>query len=323
RGFALLLAWRFGPAGWIGGELIGFLVAIGFLFRPTLADLRPERDPVLGKDLLRAGIALLPMLFAHWVMIGADRYVMLLMLPDATEAIGLYTVGERIGTIVQLANVAFTLGWQRYAFENFLRRDGAERVSHGLTLYVLLAGYLTMALALLGDDLTHWVMPAAYEGGMAVIPLVTLAGFCGGLAELVGVALQRANQSTKLSALTSLSAALQVGLLVLLVPTAGIRGAAAAGLACQLLKLILVAAAARKAMPIPWDVRRMGMLLAIFFGVFAAGQVFRPFGWAAATAAQSALVLATPLLLWRLDVLTDDERDRIREGWRRLTGRKA
>jgi O-antigen/teichoic acid export membrane protein len=308
----------FGAIGWLWGEFAGYLATFVVLWPLAFSDLRLVNDPTLTPAMMRFGAALTPSLFSHWVMVGADRFVMLATLPDARQSIGLYAVGERISTIIHLVNAAFTLGWQRFAFENLQRPDGPERLARGITLYGLVGGYATLGLSLLGDDLTHWVMPSAYDGGMQVIPALTLAGFLAGFAELVSVGMQQAGQAARLSILTSIAAALQVGLLLVLIPRFGILGAAYASLACQALKAGLVWRASHRAIPMPWEFRRLGLLAFIFTGAFLLGQLFVPFGWTTATLGQSAIVLVVPAIVYFGGFLDSDEKARLLAGFLRL-----
>jgi O-antigen/teichoic acid export membrane protein len=311
RGVALvLLVAGFGVRGWIAGELAGFVVTLVLLWPKVLSDLRPNFDRTIVRAMLPFGLALTPTLFAHWLMVGADRYVMLAVLPNPREAIGLYAVGERIGTVIQMVNVAFVLGWQRFAFENMQQADGRGRVAHGLTVYAAVGGWTALALALLGDDLTYWLMPAAYNAGTAVIPAIALAGLLGGFAELVSVGLQHAGKAGRLSVIAMTAAVLQLALLFAAIPVYGIVGAAAVGLACQALKLISIAVAARRAASIPWEIGRLAQVAAVFGLAYFFGRTIQASSPMTTTLLQAAVTLAAPALLLATGFLRPDERAR-------------
>ncbi len=46
-----------------------------------------------------------------------------------------------------------------------------------MKLFLLAGGLMAMALSLLGDDLTHWLIRAVFAKGMVVIVPLTLSGW--------------------------------------------------------------------------------------------------------------------------------------------------
>ena len=321
RAAALILtAMGLGAKGWVLGELLGLAVTFAVLWPMAFADLPLRLDRVAVTKLLSMGIALTPSLLAHWVMMGSDRYVMLAELPDATHQIGLYSIGERISTLMQLVNAAFVLGWQRYAFENLMRPDGQQRFAHGLTLYAAVGGYVAFSLALLGDDLTRFITPSSYNAGVVVIPMLTLAGFLGGFAELTSARLQHANLGVRLSTATWIAAGVQVALLFWAIPKNGIQGAAGASLAGQTLKLLLIVGAGWKSAPVAFEVRRLALLALVFVSAYIVGGAVGEDGTARRFVWQLGVVAATPVIAVAAGFLADDEKRRIAGGFRRLMG---
>lgn len=324
RGAALaLVAAGLGAKGWVLGELLGYAITLALLWPMAFADLSFDLDRKTARRLLPLGLAITPSLLAHWVMMGSDRYVMLFTLADAQREIGLYSIGERISTVMQLVNVAFVLGWQRFAFENLQRSDGGRRFAHGLTLYAVVGGYATFLLCLLGDDLTRFITPATYNGGVVVIPMLTLAGFVGGFAELTSARLLHANRGMRLGTATWIAAAVQVGLLFWAIPQFGILGAAGACLTGQSLKFALIVAAGWRTAPVEFEARRLLLLAFVLSAAYAVGgsvgqeDSLGRFLW------QLGVSAVTPLLVVGSGFLTVDEKHRIANGVRRLLGRRT
>ncbi len=317
RAAALFLAWRgYGVDGWIVGECLGAAAGLWVLWPRALRDLPAAPEPGVLRSLAPFGLALTPSLLAHWAMAGADKFFMKELLADPLPWIGLYSVGERIAAIMHLANAAFVLGWQRFAYGNLGRRDGAARVSQGLTMYIALGGFAALGLSLLGDDLTRWMTRAQFHAGAAVIPALTCAAFLGGLAELIGASLQHAGRAGLYSTLTVAAAAAQMLSLVWLLPRYGYQSAAWASLGCQALKLAMVFAATARFAPLPWDFRRAGAVAA------ACGAAYLGAGWwfPASFPGQLACWLAAPAVLLAGGFLRPDERERLAAAVRRFRG---
>jgi len=319
RGAAIAAAaFGFGALGWVVGETIGIVATVVVFWPMALSDVKPRIDRRLAAVMVPLGLSLTPSMLAHWVMMGADRYVMLAALPDAAHEIGLYAVGERISTVMQLVNAAFVLGWQRYAFENLVRSDGPQRFAHGLTLYAAVGGFCAFALSLLGDDLTRFITPASYNAGVVVIPMLSLAGFISGISELTSARLQHANLGVRLSVATWAAATVQVGLLFWMIPRYGIQGAAAASVVGQGIKWILILGLVQQGVPVPFEFRRLMILALVFAAVYALGGAVGADDSTARFFWQVLIVAATPLFVIGSGFLTSDETVRLRNGLRRL-----
>jgi O-antigen/teichoic acid export membrane protein len=270
------------------------------------------------------GATLVPIALSHWVMVGCDKYMIreLTTSPDPLAQIGFYSVGERISSMMQLVNMAFLLGWRRFAFRNMHLEDGPRLLSRGVTLFALTAGYGALGLILLGDDLVYWTM-RRYAAGMHVIAPLTLSVMFWGFGEVMSVGLHKAQRTLLLAWLNVIAAILNVVLNFFLIPPFGIAGAAGATLVCQFLKSLLVWRSAQSAFRIPVEYRRLILAAGLFVGVYVAGRVLDSFGWTAATLSQTFLVVAVPVALYAGGFFRVEERRQIDRVLELLTGGRA
>jgi O-antigen/teichoic acid export membrane protein len=275
------------------------------------------------------GALLTPAFVSQWIMVGCDKLVMNATLEDPEQAIGFYSVGERISSIVMFGNVAFALAWRRFAFHNMVVPGGEPLLARGMKLFVLGNALLALALSLLGDDLTHWLIRAVFEQGTVVIVPLTLAGWLAGLADTAPVGLHRVGRPAIISAVNVTAAALNVALNFWAIPRFGILGAAFTTLGSQALRAIAIWSASQRAYRLPFDYRGAGWgltwMAAVFCVGYAAGaQCVRglpaPWGWVAATASESAVVLVALLGMWWFPVFDDEERAAIGRWCRRAFG---
>lgn len=93
---------------------------------------------------------LVPAILSFYAMTVTDKFAIRFLLPDYLTQIGLYSVGERIAGIMHMGNLAFILGWQRFAFRNMHQPEGPHMIGRGLFVFATAAGFLAMALAMLG-----------------------------------------------------------------------------------------------------------------------------------------------------------------------------
>ncbi len=122
-GLALLLL-GYGPWGWIGGELLGLSLTLPLLVVLAWPRQRPRVDVATMAHTLRYGVLLTPAFLSQWLMVGCDKLIIKATLAQPEQAIGFYSVGERISSIVMFSNVAFALAWRRFAFRNMTLPDG-------------------------------------------------------------------------------------------------------------------------------------------------------------------------------------------------------
>ena len=306
RGLGLaLLLWGWKVDGLMTARVAALALAV-WMLRP-----RPPAEPTdndrsarpWNVDMARYGASLTPALLSHWLMTGADKWLLRLLLPDPLRQIGLYTVGERIGDVMQFVGLAFLLGWRRYAFHNMHLAEGPALIARAVAAYVVIGAYAALALALLGDDLTHWLIPSAYEEGMAVIPPLTLACLLGTLAELGEIGLHKARRAGWISFLHLSAAALNVVLNLIFIPRFGILGAAWSTLFCQFLKAGLIWFMTLRVFPIPIPWRDLGPAVGGLLLAYFIGASFQNWGWVASGSLQSLTVFLAGLpIAYKLDL---------------------
>ena len=154
----LLMLLGYGAFGWIIGELIGLTLTAVLIWLNALTGLSFRVDRTLVVTLLLFGVNFVPISASHWLMLSSDKYMIKELMDDGSGEVGAtyvgyYGVGERISSILSLVVMAFTMGWQRFAYHNIHLPDGPRLIAKSGTLYVSMIGYVAMALALLGDDL--------------------------------------------------------------------------------------------------------------------------------------------------------------------------
>ena len=191
----------------------------------------------------------------------------------------------------------------------------------GLKLFILASGLLAMALALLGDDLTHWLIRAEFSPGMVVIVPLTMAGWFAGLADTTNIGIHRVKRPAVISVINVAAAVLNVVLNFWAIPRFGILGAANATLVAQALRVIATWWVSQRMFSIPLDYVGTGLALGMYGLVGAAGYAAGrwltaslpdPWGWSAATVCQLAVVILAMVGIWVLPVFDGDERDAVR-----------
>ena len=314
RGLALaFILGGAGAWGWILGEAIGRVIAMVVIAMLVFRQIRPRIDFGRAKTMAIYGGHLVPAMLSFYVMGITDKLLIRWLLPNWSEAIGFYAVGERIAAIMHLANMAIILGWQRFAFQNMHHEGGGQMIARGLRLYVILAGLALTALITLGDDLLWAVIHPSFAPGFKIIIPLTIAAFLGGLANLCDVGLHRSKRPGLISVITTMAAVVNIAANFAMIPRFGIAGAAYATVLSQLFRLIVVFAASQKMFRLPMRWPAITMAIAAYGGVFFIANQFErgPLSWSGPwlePIAQSAVLLAATASLPWWPVWSDDDR---------------
>ena len=226
--------------------------------------------------MLAFGLPFFPVLLAGWLIEASDRY--LLDLFRSREEVGWYALGYRISAVMQIAVAAFSMGWAPLRYKIIERKDARELYARLATYFVLAGSLMVVALAVFARDLVALVAPPSYEPAADVIPLIALAYVMGGLYILMTTGMGVVKKTVPLAWIAGAAAAVNVGLNLLLIPVWGMHAAAATTVAAN---LVLVGGTwfySERVYPVPYDWRRIGVILSVGVLVVVAARVISPPG---------------------------------------------
>jgi O-antigen/teichoic acid export membrane protein len=260
-----------GPLGVLQAD-----VAAGLLMLPVYAIVMASNarlavhTPVLSEG-IRYSLPLLPGVFAESLMWMMDRFVLEKYV--TLTVLGLYALGDSIGSVVRVVNAGFKTAWLPFVMRAAIERiDAAKVIARAATFYVLATLVVGLGVAMMSADLIALIgvpkyFPVATIVPFFVVPNVLLCLLPVGLSGL-GVA--------KRTGLASATAAAQlvvgVGAMVVLVPHAGVYGALLAIALGTTTRLVLGFTLAQRFYPVAFEWRKIGMLTAIAVGTFALGR---------------------------------------------------
>jgi O-antigen/teichoic acid export membrane protein len=314
----LLVLQGMGAWGWVLSDTLGRLVAVVLLVVVAIpeASFRPKRN--LIQPIASYGILLVPALVSYYIMIVADKYLIRALSEHPLQDVGLYSVGERIAGAMQLVNLAFIFGWQRFAYRNMHHEDGQPIIAKGMLWFAIGGGFFALSLAMLGDDLTRLLIANLYEPGIVVIAPLTLASLAGGLASTAEIGLHKNKRPLHISYLNGAAAIMNVALNFWAIPRWGIAGAAYATMACQFVRVLVIWRAANAVFPLPFEYGRFFAAACLFLAIYVLGQICVPSTIGVSTVIQTLFVLATPVLLWRFGIVTVEEKAAARQAFQSL-----
>ena len=224
---AVLGAWMAGPAGAAAGMAVGFLASIALSAWPTRGrDPSPPPDPVPASDQRAYGLASMVIAVALFILAVGDRFILSVFRP--LEEVGVYAaVYTIVDLIIRLGPSVVTVAIRTPLFRAWrIARSQVLTAWVGSLFAVVLWGS-TVVSVVLTLTAALWLQDPRSQALVAPIAFgLTAAAVATGLAFLYAAS----EMQVRLAALVVVSAALSIGLNVVLVPSFGPQGSAIATL---------------------------------------------------------------------------------------------
>ncbi len=303
---ALVVAAGLGAEGLLLGSYVS---GIPFVLWMIVAERRrlalvPERE-LLGR-MTRFGLPTMPAEVTLYALQFIDRIIIVRSIGLA-EA-GLYALAFKFSQAIQVVVRGFQLAWPPLAYS--IQDDDEARRTYAVvvTVFSALCAFLVVGIWLEARWLVRLLADERFfDSYEAIGPLAAGAALYGVyLAQLV--ILGRTGRTERNLPATAAGMVANVGLNLLLVPAYGIVGAAVALILSYLVVIALMYAFTQRLFPIPWQWRRLGVIVASAAVVIAAGELLLPTAGAAGLLSRAALVALYPLILWSGGAIARDER---------------
>ncbi len=135
------------------------------------------------QKLLKHGIPMIPSFFSLFVLAQGNRYILKLF--SGIEAVGIYTIGYNIGSVMQLMINAFQSAWTPY-FLSFINKKDDVSIHFGKILknYIVGAGFIVVCFFVFAKVVVMTFINENYIESYKVIGFVALSNFFIGLFNL-------------------------------------------------------------------------------------------------------------------------------------------
>jgi O-antigen/teichoic acid export membrane protein len=219
------------------GNGLAFLIGTGYAVPALWRDLlgRSWFDARGTRELLRSGPTSLPFSVSGWLERLADRLV--LAFYNGTAAVGIYSVGYAVGErlLGSLVQAVFMVAWPNIL--NAWRDGGPEAaraaIGQAQRMYIWITVGPALFLIVYGRLLVSWIAGPDYQQAAVVVPIIAASMWIGGFGSYVNRQFELNKTFGRLSAITLVGAAINVGLNFVLIPPYGMQGAAVATLVNQ------------------------------------------------------------------------------------------
>jgi len=235
----------------LGWELKGLIIAV--LISDTLC-LAVALSAALGqigfqfprftelKSYLKYGLPLVPGSAILWVIHSSDRYIIGYFME--AKDVGIYTAAYALASIISLFRVPLQMVLLPAVSKSYDDGEIAKTrtyLKYSLKYLMMLSIPSAFGLSILASPLLHILTTAEFTSGSVVIPFVASGLLFYGLYQVCMNVLYLGKKTYWILWLLSISAALNIGLNLLLIPHLGILGAAVATLAAYFVLGMLTA----------------------------------------------------------------------------------
>lgn len=231
-GLGGILAWvGLGSSAPITGLIIAYLVAFLFFASPTWRGISPYwPETVSLRAQLRYGLPLTVTFALSWVMSGSDKLLLGWLIDE--RSVGIYASGCDLAfqSLTLLLTIIHTAGYPLVvrAFEKYGAERAREQLRQNGELLITSALVGVTMLIALGPQIIELIIGENFRtGALLIFPWVAIASALSGIKAFhFDIAFHLGKTSHWLLLTGGISAAINVALNLLLIPTYGILGAA-------------------------------------------------------------------------------------------------
>ena len=231
----------------------------------NFSDLRINKN--ITKEIIKYGLPLTPVFIGYWILSAGDKLILNYIYD--TSAVGLYAVGMKLSSIMELFQAIFGQGWQFFSFST-MRDNDASRVYGKIFDLVVFTGVSIVTILLFyGDFIFKILFAKNYYEAWIISPVLCLGPVIMVLRWIAGVG-TNIKKKTYLSTIGIFFAAItNIILNFLFIPKYYLMGAAIATLISYIVMLIFTTLLANPLFNVNFNKKRIIITSVILFSSYA------------------------------------------------------
>ncbi len=248
---------------------IANLVASAFTFLVLLnfyTKIHFKFDKALWKQMFKYAFPVLVAGVAFSINETFDRILLDRLLPSdiAETEIGMYSACYKIALFMTLFATAYRLGIEPFFFSHSNTENPQKNYARILEFFVAFGSIILLTVVVFADILKPFIVRSeAYWEAMWIVPIILLANFCLGIYHNLSV-WYKITDRTKFGAYISIMGALVTLVInIAFIETYSYKASAVATLVAYSMMMILSFAFGRKYYPIPYNLKKIGVYLAL------------------------------------------------------------
>ncbi|HWD70003.1 MAG TPA: oligosaccharide flippase family protein [Solirubrobacteraceae bacterium] len=249
------------------------------------------------RTLFRFGLPTVPAEASVYALSVIDRQY--IVHSHGAAAAGRYAIALKVAGAITFIVTAFQYAWPPLAYSITDDAQAARLYALVTTYYALITGWVVAGLALEDRFIIRVLTPhPGYFGSYRAIPWVSLGWAMYGLWVVLLVVAGRAKITSRNFPAALVGLALNVLLLILLVPRYGIAGGGIALCGAYVAMLGVMHVLIRRAFPVSFEWRRLLQLATVIGGLTVGGELLLPTSGPGGFLLRALVFLAIPPVLW-------------------------
>jgi O-antigen/teichoic acid export membrane protein len=270
-----------------------------------IPDLRPIFTITEVKELVRFGAPLIPISIFALILSVADRYF--LQYYSSLTEMGIYSVGYKLGSLLQLPVGAFQIAWPTIMFSVYKTPQAKSFYSRLLTYFCLVLGFLFLVITVFSREVIHVIATPVYASAWQVVPLITLSQIAMGIVYVTAVGINVMKRPEHIIFAWLAGVIVHLSLNFYLIPRYGMIGAGWSTLISYCIVAVGATIASLRLYPVPYQYKQL-LKLAIAIMLVYLGGIFIPGEYFGKRSILKLLIVGLfPLLLWISGFFSRDE----------------
>lgn len=284
------------------------------LFSMTLSQVRFRFSLHKLKAMLWFGGPLIPAGIGMFVLNFADRFF--LRKYTTLSVVGTYALGYKLAMVAHtILLVPFNLYWSAHMYEVAKESRARELFAHVLNYLLLGLLFAALGLSLLGQDAVRVLAPPSYWAAAQIVPVIALSYVFSGSYYFFQLGTALTKRTRYRAYAVGASAVFNIVLNFLLIPRYGAIGAAWATLLAFLVLSALSQYFSQKLYPIPYSSGKFAAIILLAAATFGFAQLVRIDSLPLSVAFHLLVLLFFPVLLWIVNLYSQDEKDLLRKAF--------
>ena len=204
-------------------------------------------------------LPMLPSVVASWATNSINRYFILSYI--GSFGVGVFVVGTKLSMGIMILVEAFRLGWGPFAMSLIGDKDQKKIYKKILTYYLAFMLAVSSVIAVFSRDIIELVTIEEYFSSFEVVGLITGSLVLYGAFSITAISGLMTEKTYYNSIATTLGLAANIALMVLLLPTIGIIGAAIAAFVGSCTVNIVMLIFTYKYYPIAFELGKVTIML--------------------------------------------------------------
>ena len=307
-----------GATGLVAGNFVASAVAVlaMWVFLRSQLGLRFERTQL--RALLRWGWPTVPADASVFALNVVDRGY--LLRAESARAAGLYALSVKLASVVIIAVRGFQYAWPPLAYSVTDDEEASRLYGLVTTWFVVVTGYVVCGVTLLGRWGVRLLAEPRFYDAYRALPWVALGWALYGLFLVFVVVAGRLQLTARNVPAAVAGLAVNVLVLVLLVPPLGISGAGIALCCSYAVMLLVLWLLTRRRFRVAFELGRLARVVAVLAVPTVAAELLLPTSGVAGFFSRAAVAAVLPVLLAASGFLSAEERAWLRRVRRRPPG---